>query len=395
MFSHELVQYLAENIRVGQAELARTVRGLLSRRAPGLAASLAANNDAAFLEPAVFAWLTARREDIDPQQIFYAYLPESARPSCLLLAADARGFAHIPRLGYFAGLAPLQQTELMRQGGLMDWVSLTAADVHPLEFIPARFAAAGLLEFTYTMDPVLWPLFAETGHVHAAALALDEITEIQTQFNSALTLMRQARPDIYRLLCMANRRVHVYRAEAPNSFASLSMHGAAFLNRVERPGTVFFLDDFAHQGGHVAFNAATLNHGRFLKADPQRPLRDVVADSDDRRSLYSAFHGLFTYSLIVSVLLASVRRGLLNSAQAHEARARLGFYLLKFQRDLRSLAQPKFYTAEGTLLYRGFHECYEAAIAACAAELRGFDYSNQPYVFHYGRFNQLNPGHAA
>ncbi len=391
MFNYELVQYLAENVRQGQAELAQTVRSLLTRRASDLIDFFKPEHEAIFLEPALFAWLTAHRDDIDLQQILYAYLPEAARPSRLRLAADAQGIAHLPRLGYVAGLTPLQQTEVIRQGEANNWVIVAATNTHPLQFIPARFAAAGLLELTYNMDPVLWPLFAESKNPHAATIAAHEITEIQTLFDHALTLMRQVRPDIYHLLCMANRRVHLYQAEAPNSFATLSMHGAAFLNRIERPSTLFFLDDFAHQGGHVVFNAATLNHDRFLTIDPTTPLSDFLENSNDQRSLYAAFHGLFTYSLIVSVLLASLHRHILNNQQTHEARGRLGFYLLKFQCDLQNLAQPKLYTAEGVRLYRGFHECYESAIATYAIKLRELDYSNQPYVFHYGRFNELNP----
>ena len=394
MLSHELVQELAVLVREGQAELAATVRGLLYQRAPLLMEMLDIEDDGLFLEPALFAWLTARREDIELEQLLYAYLPEAARPSRLWLMADAAGAAHLPRLGSLAGLPPLQRSEVWRQGAALDWTRAEAPS-RPLSVTPARFAAAGALEFTHVMDPLLPPLFSECARPHEAAIASDEAAAAQTRFNHALSVMRQVRPDIYRLLGIANRRVQIYRAEAPNSFASLSMHGAAFFNLLERPGTVFFLDDFAHQGGHVVFNAATLEQRRFLNIDPKRRLCELIAGSDDERSLYSAFHGLFTYSLIVSVLLASLRRGVFEGVQLHELRGRLGFYLLKFQRDLQSLARPAWYCAEGVHLYRGFRDCFEGVVAACAEELRELDYSNQPYVFHYGRFSELNPAHAA
>ena len=393
MVSHELVQYLAESAHEGQSELMQTVRNLLSRRAPLLTDAII--QDEAFLEPALFSWLTAHREDIDLQQILYSYLPESVRPLRLQLTADARGVAHLPRVGYVTGLAPCQQNTLNLSEIATNWMAAPLKETRSMSFIPARFSAAGLLEFTYYMDPMLWPLFTETHEPHSATVALNEVAELQNTFNSALTLMRQIRPDIYKLLCIANKRAHIYQAEAPNSFATLSMHGAAFLNRVERPSAIFFLDDFAHQGGHVVFNAATLNHDHYLTIDSSIKLCDIVQNSSDQRTLYSAFHGLFTLTLIVTVLLGGLRQNAFTHPQAEEARARLGFYLLKFQHDLNNLAQSRLYTADGTALYRGFHACYESAIDTYATELHGLDYSNQSYVFHYSRFNELNRSCAA
>ncbi len=393
MISHELVQYLAESAHEGQSELIQTVRSLVSRRAPLLTDTI--TKDEAFLEPALFSWLTARRDDIDLQQILYGYLPESVRPLRLHIMSDAKGVAHLPRVGYITGMEPCRQSALNIFEIATNWMAAPLNNSHHIHFTPARFSAAGLLEFTYYMDPILWPLFVESKNVHATTVAVDEVSELQNSFNSALTLMRQIRPDIYQLLCIANRRTHIYQADAPNSFATLSMHGAAFLNRVERPSAVFFLDDFAHQGGHVVFNAATLNHDRYLNIDSNIKLCDIVPNSTDQRTLYSAFHGLFTLTLIVTVLLGGLRQNAFTHAQAKEAHARLGFYLLKFQHDLNNLAQSRLYTADGTALYRGFHACYESAIDTYATELHGLDYSNQGYVFHYSRFNELNRSCAA
>ncbi len=393
MINHEFIQYITSAAHHGQCELAVTLHGLLSRHAPELTELIA--DEAALLEPALFSWFTARRHDIDLQQILYSYLPESARPLRLKLTADAHGIAHLPRVGYITGLTPLQQSDANIHNIANHWMAAPLNHTSAMNFTPARFSAAGIMEFTYHLDPIVWPLFTETENIHAATVAMDEVAELQNTFNHALTLMRKIRPDIYQLLCIANRRVQLYQAEAPNSFATLSMHGTAFLNRVERPSPIFFLDDFAHQGGHVVFNAATLNNERFLNINPKSLLCDIVKNCSDQRTLYSAFHGLFTYSLIVTVLLEGLLHQLFTTPQADEARARLGFYLLKFQRDLKSLAQPTFYTAEGTLLYRGFHACYETAIDRYAHELQGLDYSNQPYVFHYGRFNELNQSCAA
>src|SRR5262249_40166746 len=109
------------------------------------------------------------------------------------------------------------------------------------------------------------------------------------------------------------------------------------------------------------------------------------------RTLYSAYHGLFTYIMIGSTLAALLDRAVFKGRQAHEAMGRLGLILRKFAFDLALLDKPQFFTALGRRCWRHFEDVYTDLHRRYDPLVGGFDYRNQPYVFEYQRFAELNP----
>jgi HEXXH motif-containing protein len=203
--------------------------------------------------------------------------------------------------------------------------------------------------------------------------------------------MRGAAPALYEAVRTVTRRIVLYNADLPNSFATLSAHGVAFLNVRDDNEEMFFVDDLAHQCGHIMFNALTQEKERFLARPAATPLREFCPDQDDPRSLYSAFHGLFTFSTILWALQASVAREGLSDRQRHEALGRIAFNLRKFALDLDTLAAPGLFTADGRTLYALFESVYDTVWRAHHGVARGFDLADQPYVFDYARFAARNP----
>src|SRR4029077_13343896 len=101
-------------------------------------------------------------------------------------------------------------------------------------------------------------------------------------------------------------------------------------------------------------NALTQEKERFLGRPAVTPLRDCCPDQDDPRTLYSAFHGLFTYSTILWILTACAMREESSDRQRHEALGRIAFYLNKFAIDLAHLRAPGLLTADGRALHELF-----------------------------------------
>src|SRR5262249_5907362 len=154
---------------------------------------------------------------------------------------------------------------------------------------------------------------------------------------NACALLRDHCPDLAEELFFASRRIVLYRYERPYSFATLSAHGAIFLNVTGENDEVFFVEDIAHQVAHVLFNALTLNKPRFLSIDPDTSLGTLHGNEHEPRTLYSAYHGLFTYIMIGSTLAALLDRAVFKGRQAHEAMGRLGLIFRKFAFDLALL----------------------------------------------------------
>jgi hypothetical protein len=193
-------------------------------------------------------------------------------------------------------------------------------------------------------------------------------------------------------IAATTRRIVLYRSDVPNSFATLSAHGAIFCNVTTAIDEVFFLEDIAHQGGHVLFNALTLEKECLFTVDPLTLINDFSDSEAEARSLYAAVHGLFTYTTIGETLSACLdRRAFTAGRQTHELLGRLGLILHKFEADLALLDRPALFTRTGRRWWRHFTAVYRRLHDRHAARVASFDYSNQPYVFSYPRFAARNP----
>ena len=66
-------------------------------------------------------------------------------------------------------------------------------------------------------------------------------------------------------------------ADRKNSFASVSVQGISFLNAYQKEyNEVFFMDDFAHQSGHVIFSAMIYDVDNFIQSDELAMVADVL-----------------------------------------------------------------------------------------------------------------------
>jgi hypothetical protein len=191
-------------------------------------------------------------------------------------------------------------------------------------------------------------------------------------------------------IAATTRQVILYRAPVPNSFASLSAHGAIFLNVPVDANEVFFLEDIAHQSAHVIFNAMTLRKEHFFTVDPYTPVAKITGNQDEPRHLYTVFHALFTYTKICRVLSKLHSCCYFSGRHAHELTGRLGFSLKKFEYDLRCLNNRALFTRAGWFFYRRFTDEY-AQYMTQYGHLTHLDFSDQPYNFSYREFALINP----
>ena len=320
----------------GQRELADTLRMLVYKRNSELFEKLDFDNEECFLNPLLFAWFTDHGTVFPLERIFTEYSTERVSGTYRRITGTA--------------------TEI-------------AACSHPLL---DRFfvGAAG----------------------HATHPEIEQATQAHTaQLNRAFGVLQTHCPDIASAIASCTRKVMLFRAPEPNSFAAMSAHGMVFLNVPEWADEVFFLEDLSHQCAHVLFNAMTFDKKRYLAIDPATMMSEVYGDSDEARTLYSAFHGLATYTLIVRVLSTLRGRSVLDRRQQHELAGRLAFTLKKFGWDLRRLDKPGLFTARGRLVYRRFAAMYEQGMASDGDLVEQLDVSNQPYNFDYASFAARNP----
>jgi hypothetical protein len=379
-------------IACGQSELANTIRMLVYRTRPDLFDLLDFNDDHTFLEPLLFAFFTADQAPIALEQILYGYLEDDRKPDVLSVSSDRHGIVHLANIG--ALKTPLANRELLvfRDSAAGWYRCQDNSAVVPAELVsPLKVQGTGI-EICGFQHPLLMRFFTDD----QGRMVNVEVTETTTRrhiehLNTAFGIIKNHCRNDYDDIIAVTRRIVLYHSDHQNSFATLSAHGIAFFNIDETHDEVFFLDDIAHQCGHVIFNAITQEKVKLLTIDPETPLRRFNGDEYDMRTIYSALHGLFTFSLINRVLNTCYEQHTWSGRQQHELLGRLSFNMKKFKIDLMNLNRQDIFTDLGWVFFNYFKRVYRGIYGRRRSIIDSLDQSNQPYVFSYERFVERNP----
>ncbi|WP_338877042.1 hypothetical protein WBJ53_15410 [Spirosoma sp. SC4-14] len=362
-----------------QASLSDTIRMAVYQKDETLFELLDYNDDRIFLEPTLFCQFLSDidKSELTPlEQCLFGYIPVEDRPSSLTVKADRFGLVNLPNLGYVRAKP-------------YETFTLSTTELDQL-LIPNQFLPSSSIRFCWHPTDLLG---------YQKNITFYESTELTVQnYQKSLFLavhfFQTNLPDFWQLIETVTREFVVFNSPPEHhSFAGIMHHGTAYFN-VENTtkSAVFFIDDIAHQCGHIIFNALTLDTNQYLRVPKDFPLKEFTGYDGERRGVYGAFHGLFTYTTILhslDTLLSSPSN--FDDALRHEALGRLGFYLDKFGFDLVNLNNPNILTETSMDFHRQFAIGYNYIRQKYQSALSGFSYQNQPYTFQYNLFSHLNP----
>src|SRR5690606_36576558 len=145
--------------------------------------------------------------------------------------------------------------------------------------------------------------------------------------------------------------------------------GCAFINAFqEEYNEVFFIEDIAHQCGHVIFNTYLAAKPNIFKIDSNSNIAspEEVEQFNEERSLFVVMHAMYTYDSILKCLSNCAENNVFEDHKLHELIGRLAFNCYKFTQDYKLLSQidtegkSVFFTDEGLLLLGQFLETYKA-----------------------------------
>ncbi len=208
----------------------------------------------------------------------------------------------------------------------------------------------------------------------------------------AFETLRHIWPALHEAINGVVRLIVVFRAEGLNSFATPAAHGTAFLNAALGDDEVFFLEDLAHQCGHVIFSAATIDAAEIFVVSPDTPMAVFSGQQADERSVYVALHGVVTEAFMAICLDRCLAEELFVGRQRHELQGRLAFILKRFTLDLRNFASRDMLRTRGEELLEDLREVWMDIVARRAQLVGTTDMSNQGYNFSYQRYAELNSG---
>jgi hypothetical protein len=335
-------------------------------------------NDTFFLEPNLFCYFLSDiglKNKTSLEQTLFGYIAGGKRPAEVTLKADLFGLVNLPNLGYI-------------RANPYEVFTLSDEEITQ-KLIPNQFVKNSAIRLC------LHP----TDHLsYQDGVIFDEpieqsLTKHQSQLVEATIFFQNNLPDFWKLIEDFTREFVVFSSPNHNSFAGIMQQGTAYFNiENKQKSVVFFIDDIAHQCGHVIFNVLTLETNKFLKVAKDSSLSGFTPNPQESRGVYGAFHGLFTYTTILHSLDKVIKcDNLFDDILCHEALGRMGFYMGKFYSDLQLMNNSEILTDEGLAYHRQFSEGFNTIFQEYGKELTLFNYSNQLYTFQYDLFQLLNP----
>jgi hypothetical protein len=388
-----LTRQLDSDIEQGQRQFSQVLRTLVASSGCPLTALLNPHNSVVFRDPLLLAHFTAERPTIPLEQFLFGYIDDSRKPTKIPVLADVQGIVYVPMIGYFSSDRHTARLTLSHDPVTKRYELYDGDKRVHCVFEPPLVTKQESIEVCRYNNPLLELLFIDKDlqpiRVDVATPTRQHIDHLST----ALAIIRDYCPDYYAHLVHGIRKIVMFSHQRLNSFASLAAHGAIFLNAAEDEDEIFFLEDLAHQGGHVVFSTATFDQGGLFQGDPNMPVRTLTGDPKETRTLYVVLHGLFTEIAIISCLETYLATELPTPRQRHELEGRLAFIISRFAMDLKNVSYPGVFASRGKLLYHEFVRVFEAAYHKRRALVRQCNFSNQAYTFSYRRFAALNPGH--
>jgi hypothetical protein len=358
--------------------LSNMIRVALYERRKDIFDLLDFEDDNLFLEPSLFCYFLSdipEESKMSLEQCLWGYINSKIRPLKLQVKSDTFGWVNLPNSGYLK-LKPNSNCELD--------VNYIYESLLPNNYIfdtSIRLCKHPSEHLTYRSDIMR---FDEPVH--------ESLESHLHELDYAVNFFRNHLPDFWRQILVVTKEFVVFSSPDHNSFAGIMQHGTAYFNiENKQKSKVFFIDDVAHQCGHIIFNTLTYEIKNYLTVDRDFFLKIFSSNPHETRSVYGAFHGLFTYSSILISLdkFLEFESGFYNVLQ-HEAIGRIGFYLKKFKHDLELMGIINVYTDVGWELYMEIKQTFFYIHEKYSSKTENFEYTNQPYIFQYQQFIDLN-----
>ncbi|MNV06811.1 hypothetical protein D3C71_972110 [compost metagenome] len=380
----------------GKAGFSDIIRTALYRHDETIFDRLDFYNDRIVEEPLLYCYFNSTDEHKSLDQVLFGYYAREKRPQELSVFSNRRGKIYLPYYGTLLTERGRGEFTLFYDSET-DTISLSQND----ESVAFAYAPISVLEHypdievTSDVDP-----HAEKFFLDFAALTQEEaefflaykpieITQYIPDIEEAFRLMDDLLPEDAEKIRTSIKKIVLFYHPKLRNFATRESHGTIFLNVEETANVSFFLEEIIHQGSHIVFNNVTFDTSEFFQTDPNALLSDYVAN--DSRTLYGAFHGIYTTCKIVDLLIRVIdSKPVMKPEVAYEIIGRLAVNKNRHEIGLETVPYESIFTDLGktcmdyyfTLLDENIHK---------NSRLFDFDIKNHPVVFDYEVFEQDNP----
>lgn len=360
------------------------IKTLVYKQSPGIIENVDYENDDVFLEPLLFSYFNGKKDNLFPkealEEILQGYFIKNKKIK-LKYSFNKNGIAYVPKVGYFkkGDLLPFDDIKLILNTG----IELIKHEIIHLKYVfrdlNENSIDENLIEISSTLN-----------------------NQFIKKLENAFSYIKKYCPDHYKLIEQCCKKVVLFKTnpENTNSFATIKAHGIAFFNVYQEDyDEVFFVDDIAHQTGHIILTTLTFIRKDYFLIDENLDIKSIVNNPKEYRSFYILFHALYTYYTTLLCLDNCIESNCFNPKQNHETKARIGFYLIKYNSDLRKLYKlanyyggfAKILSKNAIPVFKTVNNKYLNMEEKWRNVVKKFNYDNQPYNFTYKKFTKLNP----
>lgn len=358
-------------IKENQIEIINTIKLLIYKEKPSLLENINFEDDNVFLEPLLFAYFNSNNRNSQDSETLVEIMQgyyEKSEEIKLNHSYNKKSIAYLPKIGYF------------KKGTLSAFDEILKVD----EF-----------EIIKEIHPVLEPYFRETykGHIVNTNPNHNSVwKENYKDFEKAIFIIKNNLPDFYADLIFANKKIYFHDNPKIINFASLSTLGMLYFYVINEHKIIYFIEELIHQGSHNYLSIILHNRKEYFKIDVDNlRMKDYSKQDWDYRTIYSAFHGLYTVAKRVECFDILITKDIFNGQQKHELLGRLTDQFARFRTGLELLDLENIYTNEGRKLYNMLDSKCQSLLEKYKILPTIFDLSNRDLDFRYDEFCILNP----
>ena len=369
------------NVQSNQTEIINAIKLLIYKENPGLLEKINFDDDELFLEPLLFFYFNFKSQNSLLNQLLTEFMQGyfiEKQEVKIDYSFTEKGIAYLPKLGYFkkGDLALFDEIHIIEN-----------TNIEVLKY-PAH---------------VLRNIFSDrAGNVipdDEIELGINLFEKNIRYVTNAVLFIKESSNNHFKLIEQCCKKIVLFKTDPDfiNSFATIKVHGIAFFNVYQDEyDEVFFVDDMAHQTGHVILTTLFYNRKSIFKIDEEQEVENLLK-LKDHRTINVLLHALYTYYTTILCLDNCLANNKFSKAQEKEALARIGFYLNKCRFDLDRFEKINIFyngienvlTEDGIEIYNAISEKYLEVFQKWQIT-KDFDYSNQPYNFTFSFFEQLN-----
>ena len=352
-------------------EIINTIKLLIYKENPSLLENVDFEDDNVFLEPLLYSYFNSKMEYLFSsdilEQIMQGYFIEK-KETKINLCYNRNGIAYVPNLGYF------------KKG-----------DITLYEHI----LKIGEFEIIKELHPTQERFFKETyrGEVLNSRPIHNSVwKDNYMELFKAIEIIKQYLPEFYDELLFANKGIYLHDNSKILNFTSVKTLGMLFFYVLGKNNLIYYIEELIHQGSHNFFYFVIHHRKDYFRIDVDNLImRNYTKQEWDYRSIYGAFHGLYTVTKRVEYFDILLSNNAFSGREKHELLGRLADQFSRFRTGLELLNFDEVFTEKGKELYFKYDSKCLNILKKYQALLSFFDLTNRDLDFRYNDFCKLNP----